>query len=121
MMDVRYPLLLRNVEDLLHERGVRYHARNGAVLVETFRTIFTAEIWRSRVPAMRAFHRRRWHLDEVFRKISGVKHYLWQTVDHEGEVLESFVTKRRDNKAAATPLPPLIKAIIGHLSHHSCP
>jgi len=30
----------------------------------------------------------------------GVKHYLWRTVDHEGEVLESFVTKRRDKKAA---------------------
>jgi len=30
----------------------------------------------------------------------GVKHYLWRAVDHEGEVLESFVTKRRDKKAA---------------------
>jgi putative transposase len=29
-----------------------------------------------------------------------VKHYLWRAVDHEGEVLESFVTKRRDKKAA---------------------
>ncbi len=33
-------------------------------------------------------------------KINGVKHYLWRAVDHEGEVLESFVTKRRDTKAA---------------------
>ena len=33
-------------------------------------------------------------------KINGVKHYLWRAVDHEGEVLESFVTKRRDKKAA---------------------
>lgn len=33
-------------------------------------------------------------------KINGVKHYLWRVVDHEGEVLESFVTKRRDKKAA---------------------
>jgi putative transposase len=30
----------------------------------------------------------------------GVKHYLWRAVDHEGEVLESFVTKRRDKKSA---------------------
>ncbi|MCZ8302021.1 MAG: DDE-type integrase/transposase/recombinase [Beijerinckiaceae bacterium] len=29
-----------------------------------------------------------------------MKHYLWGTVDHKGEVLESFVTKRRDKKAA---------------------
>jgi putative transposase len=49
---------------------------------------------------MRNFHHRQWHLDEVFVKINGVKHYLWRAVDHEGEVLESFVTKRRDKKAA---------------------
>jgi putative transposase len=49
---------------------------------------------------MRHFQHRRWHLDEVFVKINGVKHYLWRAVDHEGEVLESFVTKRRDKKAA---------------------
>ena len=41
-----------------------------------------------------------WHIDEVFVKINGEQHYLWRSVDHEGEVLESFVTKRR-NKAAA--------------------
>ena len=49
---------------------------------------------------MRAFRHRRWHLDEVFVKINVVKHHLWRAVDHEGEVLESFVTKRRDKKAA---------------------
>ena len=31
----------------------------------------------------------RWHLDEVFVKISGERHYLWRAVDHEGGVLES--------------------------------
>ena len=41
-----------------------------------------------------------WHLDEVFVKINGERFYLWRAVDHEGEVLECFVTKRR-NKAAA--------------------
>ena len=40
------------------------------------------------------------HLDEVFVKINGEQHYLWRVVDHEGEVLESLVTKRRDRKAA---------------------
>jgi len=39
-------------------------------------------------------------LDEVFVKINGERHDLWRAVDHEGEVLESFVTKRRDRKAA---------------------
>ena len=42
----------------------------------------------------------RWHLDEVFVKINGKQHYLWRAVDHEGEVLESYVTKHRDRKSA---------------------
>lgn len=50
-------------------------------------------------PRCALFQHRRWHLDEVFVKINGVKHYLWRAVDHEGEVLESFVTKTRDKKA----------------------
>lgn len=49
---------------------------------------------------MRSVRHRCWHLDEVFEKINGVKHYLWRAIDHEGEVLESFVTMRRDKKAA---------------------
>jgi putative transposase len=36
----------------------------------------------------------------VFVKISGERHYLWRAVDHEGEVLESFMTKALDKKAA---------------------
>jgi putative transposase len=42
----------------------------------------------------------KWHLDEVFVKINGERHYLWRAVDDEGEVLESYVTKKRDKKAA---------------------
>ena len=42
----------------------------------------------------------RWHLDEVFVRINGETHYLWRAVDHEGEVLEVFVKKRRDRRAA---------------------
>jgi putative transposase len=33
-------------------------------------------------------------------KINGERHYLWRAVDHEGDVLESFVTKTRGKKAA---------------------
>jgi putative transposase len=40
------------------------------------------------------------HLDEVFVRINGETHYLGRAVDHEGEVLEVFATKRRDRKAA---------------------
>ncbi len=33
-------------------------------------------------------------------RINGEMFYLWRAVDHEGEVLEVFATKRRDRKAA---------------------
>ena len=39
-------------------------------------------------------------MDEMFVKVNGEQHYLWRAFDHEGEVLESFVTKSRDKKAA---------------------
>ena len=42
----------------------------------------------------------KWQLDEVFVKINGERHYLWRAVDHEGEVLESYVTKKRDKKSS---------------------
>jgi len=48
----------------------------------------------------RSFSQWRWHLDEVFVRINGETHYLWRAVDHEGEVLEVFATKRRDRRAA---------------------
>ena len=49
---------------------------------------------------MRAYTHWRWHLDEVYVKINDEMHYLWRAVDHQGEVLESFVTKTRDKAAA---------------------
>jgi putative transposase len=49
---------------------------------------------------MQCLQQWQWHLDEVFVQINGQTQYLWRAVDHEGEVLESFVTKRRDRKAA---------------------
>ena len=39
-------------------------------------------------------------MDEVFVRINGETYYLWRAVDHEGEVLEVFVTKKRDRYAA---------------------
>jgi len=41
----------------------------------------------------------RWHVDEIFVKINGETNYLWRAVDHEGEILESYVTKKRDKSA----------------------
>jgi putative transposase len=61
--------------------------------------MFAAEI-RNRRLHHRSFSQWRWHLDEVFVRINGETHYLWRAVDHEGEVLEVFATKRRDRMAA---------------------
>ena len=49
---------------------------------------------------MKGFRQWKWHLDELYVKINGEMHYLWRAVDQEGEVLESYVTKTRDKKAA---------------------
>ena len=49
---------------------------------------------------MRSISNWLWHLDEVLVKINGERHYLWRAVDHEGKVLESVVTKKRDRKGA---------------------
>ena len=54
----------------------------------------------NRIDHPRSYSNWRWHLDEVFVKINGETHYLWRAFDHEGEVPESFVTKRRDRRAA---------------------
>ncbi len=100
MMYVRFPLSLRNVEDLLAERGIDICHETVRLWWNRFGPMFAAEIRRKRVDHMRAYTPWRWHLDEVFVKINGEIHYLWRAVDHEGEALESFVTKTRDKAAA---------------------
>jgi putative transposase len=64
-----------------------------------FGPLFASEIRKRRIEGMKS-SRWRWHLDEMFVKINGERHYFWQAVDHEGEVLESFVTKAGDKKVA---------------------
>ena len=100
MMYVRFPLSLRNVEDLLHQRGIDVSYETVRFWWNRFGPMFAAEIRRKRVDRMRAYTHWRWHLDEVYVKINGEMHYLWRAVDHEGEVLETYVTKTRDKAAA---------------------
>nr|WP_202526302.1 DDE-type integrase/transposase/recombinase [Sneathiella litorea] len=72
--------------------------------------MFAREIRKKRLhPSSRNHSNWRWHLDEVFVKINGETHYLWHAVDHEGEVLEAFVSKRRDRKAAMVFLKKIMK------------
>ena len=100
MLYVRYPLSLRNVEDLLFERGIDIRHETVRFWWNRFGPMFAAEIRKKRVRHMRAYTHWKWPLDEVYVKVGGQMRYLWRAVDHEGEVLESFVTKARDKAAA---------------------
>ncbi len=100
MMYVKFPLSLRNVEDLLAERGIDICHETVRFWWNRFGPMFAAEIRKRRGEAMRSFTHWRWRLDEMIVKINGETHYLWRAVDQEGEVLESYVTKTRDKAAA---------------------
>ena len=99
MMYVWFPLSLRNVGDLLHERGIDICHETVRFWWNRFGPMFAREI-RNRRVHNHAYSNWRWHLDEVFVKINGETHYLWRVVGHEGEVVEFFLTKRRDRKGA---------------------
>ena len=82
MMYIRFPLSLRNVEDLLHERGIDISHETVRFWWNRFGPLFAAEIRRRRVIQMRAYSNWQWHLDDVFVRINGETHYLWRAVDH---------------------------------------
>lgn len=109
MLYVRFPLSLRNVEDLLFKRGVDICHETARFWWNRFGPMFAAEIRRQRVNRMRGFRNWRWHVDEVFVKINGERHYLWCAVDHEGKILDSYVTKTRDKAAALALLKKALK------------
>ncbi|MGV9010520.1 hypothetical protein [Brevundimonas sp.] len=75
MMYGKFPLSLRNVEDLA-ERGIDICHETLRLWWNRFGPMFAAEIRRKRVQKMRAFTHWRWHPDEVYVKISGEMHYL---------------------------------------------
>jgi putative transposase len=102
MMYVRYPLSLRNVEDLLAERGIDISHETVRFWWNRFGPIFAAEIRKRRVAHTRAYPQWRWHLYEVFVKVNGKLCYLWRAVDHEGEVWGCGHRER--DKAAALKL-----------------
>ena len=100
MMYVRFPLSLRNVEDLLSERGIDICHETVRLWWNRFGPLFAGEVRRQRVSRMRGFRHWQWHLDEMYVKLNGETVYLWRAVDHEGEILESYVTRTRDKDAA---------------------
>ena len=76
MLYVRFPLSLRNVEDLLHERGINICHETVRFWWNRFGPMFAAEIRKRRIRNLRAYSNWQWHLDEVFVKINGEMHYL---------------------------------------------
>jgi putative transposase len=102
-MYVRFPLSLRNVEDLLAERGIDISDETLRFWWNRFGPMFAAEIRKRRVAHMRAYPQWCWHLDEVFVKVNGELCYLWRAGDHEGEVLEAVVTGCNDGPSRFEP------------------
>jgi putative transposase len=100
MMYIRFPLSLRNVEDLLHERGIDVTHETVRFWWNRFGPMMAREIKKRRSQQLRQVTQWHWHLDEVFVRINGQTHYLWRAVDHEGEALECYVTKSRDKASA---------------------
>jgi len=108
MLYIRYPLSLRQVEDILFERGIDICHETVRLWWNRFGPMFAAEIRKRRIQ-QRNDSQWRWHVDEVFVRINGINHYLWRAVDQEGEVLEVFASKRRDRRAALNFLKRVMK------------
>jgi transposase-like protein len=94
----RFTLSLRDVEELLAERGIDVSYETIRCWTNKFGPAIAANIRRARPRADCV-----WHLDEMVVRIAGKRMFMWRAVDKEGEVLDVLVQKRR-NKAAALKL-----------------
>ena len=92
---LRFALSYRDVEELLTERGLEVSYETVRRWVLKFGPGFARRLRRSRPRPSD-----RWHLDEMVVGIAGKRMYLWRAVDHEGEVLDMLVQRRRDKRAA---------------------
>src|SRR5829696_8182508 len=100
----RFPLSLRNVDEILAARGIMVSHETVRQWARKFGQDFANRI-RRRLPCAGD----KWHLDEVVVKIAGVKHWLWRAVDQDGIVLDVLVQSRRDAQAAKRLLRKLLK------------
>ena len=100
----RFTLSVRDVEELLAQRGIEVSREAVRCWVIKFGPLIAANLRRRRLPPTG-----RWHLDEMVVKISGQRMYLWRAVDDEGEVLDVLVQKRRNKVAALKLLRRLLK------------
>jgi putative transposase len=91
----RFCLSLRDIEELLVERGI-------IVTYESIRkwcNHFGPEYART-LKKRNGRLGDNWYLDEVFIKIQGEFHYLWRAVDQDGDTIDILVQKRRNKQAA---------------------
>ena len=100
MKCVRYPLSLRQVEDLLHERGIDVSYEAIRFWWNRFGSMVAKKLRQRQRRLYQGPDNWRWHLDEVFLRIKGETYYLWRAVDHEGTVLHALETSKRDRHAA---------------------
>src|SRR5436190_14891741 len=92
---LRFTLSYRDVEELLAERGLEISYESVRSWVLKFGPMIARRL---RQPRPRPSDR--WHLDEMVVRIAGRRMYLWRAVDHEGEILDVLVQRRRDRRAA---------------------
>jgi putative transposase len=92
---LRFTLSLRDVEDLLAERGVAVSYETVRRWVNHFRPMIAADLRKRRLKPHTT-----WHLDEVYLKNDGLMVYLWRAVDAEGEGLDVLVQSKRNKHAA---------------------
>ena len=83
LLYIRFPLSLRQVEDLLHERGIDISHETVRFWWNRFGPNFAAELRKRQRRTARQHIQWRWHLDEVFVRVNGERRYLWRAVDHE--------------------------------------
>lgn len=105
MMYVRFPLSLRNVEDLLFERGIDICHETVRFWWNRVGQMSATEVRRQRVACICGIRHWRWHRDKVFVKINGEQHYLWRAVHYEGQVLESAAALAQLTTAAVGRFP----------------
>ncbi len=101
---LRFALSYRDVEDLLAERGLDISYETIRRWVLKFGPDFARRLRKGRTRPSG-----KWHLDEMVVCIAGQQLYLWRAVDHEGEVLDMLVKRRRDKRAALKLMRKLLK------------
>ena len=93
---LRFGLSYRDVEELLAERGVEVDHVSVYRWVQRFAPEFV-EAARARQHIIGD----RWHVDETYLKVDGSWRYLFRAIDQFGQVIDVFLSPRRNREAAS--------------------